>query len=122
MIGLIVSLAASPSSSSSTGSSLFTYLMLGGLLVVFYFLLIRPQRANQRKQRELMSAVEPGDEVLTTSGLFGIVREVEEDSVVIEISEGVEVRFLKQAISRRLTEPEPAARGDDDAKEADGAK
>lgn len=121
MIGLIAPLAAT-SSSSSSGSALTTFLPLLLLLVVFYFLLIRPQRRNQQKQRDLLGAVEVGDEVLTTAGLFGIVREVEDDSVVIEISEGVEVRFLKQSISRRLTEPEPLPKGEDDAKEADGAK
>jgi len=79
---------------------------LGGLLpfivlaVLFYLLLIRPQRNRQRQAQALLSNVGAGDTVMTSSGMFATVAEVEDDAVLLEVSPGVEVRFLKGAIQR----------------------
>jgi preprotein translocase subunit YajC len=79
--------------------SLLPILLIG---VVFYFLLIRPQRMKQRQQQELTRNVEEGDEVITIGGLYGIVKEVDEDSVLLEVAPGTELRFLRSAIGRKL--------------------
>jgi preprotein translocase subunit YajC len=76
---------------------------MGGL---FYFLLIRPQQRRTRAQRDLASELSIGDEVLTLGGMYGTVRDVDDDSVTVEISPGTNVRMLKQGIARRLTEDE----------------
>ena len=67
------------------------------ILVVMFGLLwavlIRPQKAKQQKQQQLLSNIEPGDEILTVGGLFGIVQSIDEDDELItEIAEGVHVR------------------------------
>lgn len=80
-------------------------LLLLGLL--FYVLLIRPQRNRQRQAQELISRVSPGDRVVTSAGLFGTVAEVEADSVSLEVSPGVRMRFVKSAISRIVTSDVP---------------
>ena len=54
--------------------------MNGGFLIILlafglmYMLILRPQRARQQRQRQLLESVEPGDEVLTVGGLYGIVQ------------------------------------------------
>lgn len=73
------------------------------LVAIFYFLLIRPQQRRMRQQRELVDSLSVGDEVVTIGGLFGRIMEMDDESVTLEISPGTQVRFVKNAIARRLT-------------------
>jgi preprotein translocase subunit YajC len=73
------------------------------LVVLMYFLLIRPQQRRMRQQQAMLSAVEEGDEILTSSGLYGFITAMEGDTVWVEIAEGVEVRVAKGALARRVT-------------------
>jgi preprotein translocase subunit YajC len=70
------------------------------LAVAFYFLIIRPQQQRQRQQRDLMSALKPGDRILTASGLFGTVTSIEGDKVKVRLAQGVEVEMLLQAVAQ----------------------
>jgi preprotein translocase subunit YajC len=76
------------------------------LIVLMYFLLIRPQQRRMREQQALLSAVAEGDEILTSSGMYGFITAMDGDTVWVEIAEGVEIRVAKAAIARRVT---PAA-------------
>ena len=68
--------------------------------VVVYVLVILPQGRRRRQAAVLARAVEPGSRVLLTSGLYGIVVEIEADTIIIEASEGVNLRFAKAAVLR----------------------
>ncbi len=83
--------------------SLGSLLPLVVLAVLFYLLLIRPQRNRQRQAQALLSKLAPGDQVMTSSGLFGTVAEVEDDAVYLEVAPDVEIRFLKAAVQRIVT-------------------
>ncbi len=72
------------------------------LLVLMWFLLIRPQQARLRKQRELVASIEVGQLVLTAGGLIGTVRVLTDDELQLEVSPGVEVRMVRAAVTRRL--------------------
>lgn len=75
-------------------------ILLVALLVLLWALLIRPQRSRQRQQQELISAIEPGDEILTVGGLYGIVQEIdEEDDLVVEVADAVHVRIARRAVA-----------------------
>jgi preprotein translocase subunit YajC len=78
---------------------LIPLLFMGG---IFYFLLIRPQQRRQRAQRSLIEGLGIGDEVITIGGVFGTIREVDDESVTLEVDEDVQIRFLKSAIARKL--------------------
>jgi len=69
--------------------------------VVMYFILIRPQRAQQRKQRELIASVGPGDEVVTIGGLYADVVEVDDEGekLVVEIAEDVHIEIARRAVA-----------------------
>jgi preprotein translocase subunit YajC len=92
------------------------------LPVLMYFLLIRPQQRKVREQQALLSAVEVGDEVMTTSGMYGYINIIDGDTVWLEIAPNVEIRISKGAIARRVipddattTEPETSTSdGDND--------
>ena len=88
-----------------TIGSLLPFLVL---IVAFYFLILRPARARQSAQAAVNARLRPGVEVMTTSGLFGTVVEIDGDALVLEIAEGVRVRFVAAAIGRVM---EPSATG-----------
>ena len=88
--------------------------------VVVYVVLILPQSRRRRQAAALQRAVEPGSRVLLTSGLYGIVVEIETDTIIIEAAEGVHLRFAKAAVLRvvpDLVDPDDL---DDDEYEDDG--
>jgi preprotein translocase subunit YajC len=87
--------AATPAAQPNGLSSLF--LMLG-FLVIFYLLLWRPQAKRAKEQRNLISNLAKGDEVITSGGLLGKITKIADDFVELMISEGVEVKIQKPAI------------------------
>ena len=95
-------------------AELIPFVLLLGLM---WFVLIRPQQARLRKQRELIASVQVGDVVLTAGGIIGTVRVLTDDELRLEVSPGVELRVVRAAISRRLSSEEA---GDDDLGSLDG--
>jgi preprotein translocase subunit YajC len=90
------------------------------IFVVFYFLLIRPQQAKIKAQREMLAGVKRGDRVVTGGGIVGLVTKVISDNEIqVEIAEGVRVRLVKQTITDIVSRGESvrgAKDGDDDVK------
>jgi preprotein translocase subunit YajC len=85
------------------------------ILVAFYLLIIRPQRARAKAAQQLQESLVPGVEVMTTAGLYGTLTEIRDDSVLLEVSPGVTVRFAKAAVGRIVTDDTAE---DDDAEDA----
>lgn len=105
---------AQDGSSDSGGSLLFPLLMIVGLFAVFYFLLIRPNKRRRQLMEKLQSELSVGDEVMTSSGLYGTVAELDDKTVILETSEGVYSRYARGAIMEVVTSPpsEPGAEPD----------
>jgi preprotein translocase subunit YajC len=91
--------------------------------VIVYFVVLRPQQNQLRRQRALMSAIAPGEHVIAGGGLVGRVVAVEGDRMQLEIADGVVVEFLSLAVSRRLDPSEASVFGStlalDDGEEYD---
>ena len=66
----------------------------------FWFMVMRPAKARQQAQRTLLSDLQVGQEIMTTAGLFGTVREITDSEIKLEIADGVVVRYVKEAISK----------------------
>ncbi|MBS7404353.1 MAG: preprotein translocase subunit YajC [Oxalobacter sp.] len=90
--------AASGFSLDSMGSFLPILLMF----VVLYFLMIRPQQKKQREQRDMLSALSAGDEVLTAGGIVGKITKVSENFITLEIAEGTEIIVQKASVVSML--------------------
>jgi len=98
-------------------------ILLAAMFVLLWVLLIRPQRRKQQEQQQLLASVEPGDEVLTVGGVYGIVREVdEEDDLIVEIAEGIRVRVARRAVAgvEKPEEDDADADAEDVAEATDG--
>ena len=75
-------------------------------VLIFYFFIIRPQRKRQKQHDNLISGIGRGDQIVTIGGFFGTVREVRDDTFLIELAEGVRVRILKSAVqTKRVVSP-----------------
>jgi preprotein translocase subunit YajC len=79
--------------------SLMSLLPLVLIFVVFYFLLIRPQTKRQKEHRELVAALQKGDEVATAGGMLGKITDVKDSFVQIEIANNVVVTVQKHTVS-----------------------
>jgi preprotein translocase subunit YajC len=100
VFAILFPLAAGSSSSSSGGVSLL--LMVAVLGGIFYFFLIRPQQRQRRRQAQILTSLEVGDEVQTIGGMFGTIRALDEETVTVEVAPGIDIKFLRGAIARRL--------------------
>ena len=74
-------------------------IFLVAMVALLWFVLIRPQRQRQATQRALLQELAADDDVVTAGGVFGRVRSVADDHVVLEIAPGTEVRVAKEAIT-----------------------
>jgi preprotein translocase subunit YajC len=90
--------------SSSSGSSIYTFLPLVAIPLIFYFLLIRPQREQQKKTQDLQSALKAGDEVITNGGIIGKIKEVKETSFIIMSAEKSLLEVAKSAVLSKKSE------------------
>jgi preprotein translocase subunit YajC len=115
----MIALIAQASNGNSNPILTFAPLLLMG--GVFYFLLIRPQQKRVRAQQALVNAVEVGDEIMTTGGIFGTITEIDDDegTVMIEIAPGTRIRMVKSGISRRLTEDDDDYEPEDEDQDQD---
>ena len=90
----------STDSSGSGWATLIVYVaILGG---IFYFLILRPQRTRASRHRQLMSSLVVGDEIRTAGGIFGHVRDLDEESAVIEVEDGTRLRIARGAIATKI--------------------
>jgi preprotein translocase subunit YajC len=104
---------------ASSGSSLLTFLPIILLFAAMYFLMIRPQSKRRREAQEMQSRLSPGDDVQTVGGMFGTVTAIDDESVTIEASPGVRLRYVRSAIARVVSQPRPA---EDTTDDSDAAK
>jgi preprotein translocase subunit YajC len=75
--------------------------------LAMWFLVLRPQQARLRAQRDLVSSLEAGDRVVTAGGIIGTLTVVGETEVTLVTGPGVELQVLRGAVSRRLDPPGP---------------
>ena len=90
-----------PVETSALQSGLTSLIPMVLIFAVFYFLLLRPQEKRRKAREKLVSEVKKGEEVLTNSGIYGIVTRVSENdnNIEIEIAEDVRIKALKSAIT-----------------------
>jgi preprotein translocase subunit YajC len=73
-------------------------LPLVAVFVFFYFVFIRPQQAQQKRHREMLGRLKKGDRVLTRGGLYGVILDVKDNDVTLELAQNVRVRADRSAV------------------------
>ncbi len=85
---------------ANPGYSMF--IMIGIFFAIMYFMIIRPQQKRQKDHQKLIGSLSKGDEVVTSGGMMGKVLKVGENSIKVEIAEGVHIKLQKNSISSVL--------------------
>ena len=88
--------AAAAAEPSLAGSLVSLLVMIVPFGLIFYFMLVRPQKKEQKRMNEMLSALETGDVVLTTSGFYGVVIDITDDTVIVEFGNNKNCRIPMQ--------------------------
>ncbi len=93
-----------PSGGGGMGS-LASFLPLILMFVVFYFLLIWPQQKKAKAHRQLLSNLQKGDNVVTSSGIYGQITGLTDTTVTLEIAEKVRIKVSRSAVAGVIKNP-----------------
>lgn len=108
----------------STSSLILPLLII--VLAVPMFFSFRKQKKMQAQQQELQKSIGPGDRVMTTSGMYGTVRETADTTIDIEIAPGMVTTWLRQAVREKVQPEDPSestqAADSDDEPEAEASE
>lgn len=80
------------------GAGWMNMVMLLLIFVIFYFFMIRPQTKRQKEIKKFQDSLENGKTVITQGGIYGRVREVKDNYVLVEIADGVKIRVNKNMV------------------------
>ena len=80
-----------------------TLVMFGAIILVFYFLMIRPQKKRQKEHQNMLEALKQGDNVITTTGMHGIIDQVNDRTIIIKV-DSVKFTFEKTAIASKISQ------------------
>ncbi len=103
---------------TSDGGGYSMIIMIVFLIIIMYFLMIRPQSKEKKKMQAMLSSLEPGDAVVTTSGFYGVIIDMTEEDVIVEFGNNKNCRIpmKKQAIVQ-VEKPANAVEKKDDSQE-----
>ncbi|HCT93785.1 MAG: preprotein translocase subunit YajC [Bacteroidetes bacterium GWE2_39_28] len=79
-------------------------IMMGLIFVVMYFFMIRPQQKKQKELARFRSSLAKGDKVVTLGGIYGVVSEVKDQYILVEVDSNVKLRIDKSAIVKDITD------------------
>lgn len=85
-------------------SALGSFLPLLLIIVVFYFFMIRPQMKKQKELKNYRDALQKGDKVVTTGGIYGKITGISDNTVEVEIANGITIKVDKYAILKDSTD------------------
>ena len=88
-----------PAGAAEAPSPFQPLIFIGVMLVVFYLLLIRPQQKRAKKHKQLVESLKRGDQVITSSGIFGRIAALEGATLTIEIAKGTEIKVLRSHVA-----------------------
>jgi preprotein translocase subunit YajC len=96
MIGLAFAMGTPPGGAAGGAQSGITSMIpLVIMFAIFYFLLIRPQQKKAKEHKALLESLKKGDLVVTAGGMHGKITAVEDAVVMIEVANGVNIKFNK---------------------------
>jgi preprotein translocase subunit YajC len=80
------------------GDPMSPLIMIGLMIVIFYFFIIRPQSKRAKKHRELVGGLKKGDQVITSSGIYGTIRGMDGEVMTLEVAKNTHIKVLKSYV------------------------
>jgi len=81
------------------GGGLLSMLPFLFIIVIMYYLMIRPQMRRQKEAAKLVSALKTGDQVVTASGIHGLITNVKDTTVIVKVADNVKIEMEKSAVT-----------------------
>lgn len=101
-MSFFISPAMAEAGAAGPAGDLSGLIFLVGFAAIFYFMVWRPQSKRAKEHKALVADLAKGDEVVTSAGLLGKVTKIDEDYVVLSVSDNVELKFQKMHIAAAL--------------------
>ena len=104
------------------GSMMIIWIVI--MVAVLYFLMIRPQRREQKRVREMLESMEVGDSVVTTSGFYGVLLDVTDEDVIVEFGNNKNCRIpmrkaaIAQVEKANVTVPDATPKAEEKKEES----
>lgn len=108
MLNLIL-LQAEGAAQQQQGSSWTFWIMMILIFAVFYFFMIRPQTKKQKELQKQRESMKKGDKVVTAGGIYGEIKEVQENAFIITIAKDVTIKVSKESVFADAADAQAAA-------------
>ena len=96
--------ASAPAGGSGAGFQIMQFAPFIAVFAIMYFLIIRPQNKRAKELKTMIDSLKKGDRIVTTGGLIGqITKIVDENEVMVELSQGVEVRLVRSSVAQVIS-------------------
>ena len=102
-MNLITILQGAPAQQGGVGQYSFLIMMLL-IFVVMYIFMIRPQQKKQKEIAKFRDNLKKGDKIVTVGGIYGVVAEVKENHLLVEVDNGVKIKVDKTCVVNDITD------------------
>jgi len=83
-------------------SMLSTLIMFAAIFLIMYFLMIRPQQKRMKEREKMLSELKKGDKVVMSGGIYGVITQIDDKTVVVQVADNVKIKFEKSAVATVL--------------------
>lgn len=88
--------------SGAGGGSLSGLIMIALVFAIVWFLIVFPQQKKQKKINAFRDSLKNGDKVMTAGGIYGTIRQIKDNAVILEIADGVRIKIDKNSIYQSM--------------------
>ena len=100
MAAFMMSVQAAPAARPQGGASFITALVPFILVfVIFYLLIVMPQKNRQKKHQNMVEQLKPGDQIITSGGIYGTIMGVQPDRIELKVAANVKIDITKSAVA-----------------------
>ncbi len=96
--------AAASGAGESGGGAWMSIAMIVLIFVVMYFFMLRPQQKKQKELNQFRASLKKGDKIVTVGGIYGVVSEVRDDKLIVEIDSNVKILVDKAAVVKDMAD------------------
>ena len=83
---------------AAAGSGFSSIILIVAFIAIFYFFMVRPQQKKQKEINKFRSELNNGDRVITAGGIYGIIKDIKDNYIILEIADNVRIKIDKNSI------------------------
>ena len=83
---------------AAAGSGISSIILIVAFIAIFYFFMVRPQQKKQKEINKFRSELNNGDRVITAGGIYGIIKDIKDNYIILEIADNVRIKIDKNSI------------------------